>query len=211
MILPLVAHTVTAPSFVPGSKTLLRCLKRINAQVVGSSTAKAATRGLMLSAAFVFGSFTAMMNLCMSETAAQWVLAMAGHEYTFDLCGRPIGRPPKNESRRIVSANFFACASFFDAYFRAFNHVFMGWDLGAEKQHNPNCLIGLLLAFGWVYEESRRMGCHAHGLCTQAALSVRNLQLMLADPATRDDMCIRIRNHTEAMMASYAPNLQPCG
>ena len=70
MILPLVAHTVTAPSFVPGSKTLLRCLKRINAQVVGSST---------------------------------------------------------------------------------------------------------------------------------------------ANPATRDDMCIRIRNHTEAMMASYAPNLQPCG
>lgn len=125
--------------------------------------------------------------------------------------GHPIGRPEKAESRKIVASNFFACASFFEAYFHAFNHVFMGWDLGAERQHDIHCLFQIILAWAWSYEESRRKGCHAHGIANQLALTVDFLIRLFGNADTRREKQIIIFNFTESMMASHLPNLRPCG
>ena len=122
-----------------------------------------------------------------------------------------MGRPPKNEARKIVASNFFACASFFEAYFHAFNHVFMGWDLDAEEQHNAECLFAILLSWSWSYEESRRKGCHAHGTANQLALHVDRLVRLFSDARTHRETQIQIFNFTESIMASYLPNLRPCG
>ena len=93
----------------------------------------------------------------------------------FELTGHPI---EKYEAHRIVAANFFACASSFDAYFRACNNVFIivGWDLDAEEQRNVNCLMGMLFSWCLSYEESTRRGCHAHGCAHQLVMQVDVLQ-----------------------------------
>ena len=195
----------------PRGKTYLSTMKRLGTRTPGGPLAKLGMRSKVMAAVLAFGSFTTMMNLCMSETAAHWVFEMAGHPYTFDVTGHPIGRPEKNEARRIVAANFFACASFFDAYFRAFNHVFLGWDFGAEKQHNIRCFFGYLLSFAWSYEESKRKGCHGHGTAHQLTLQVDMMLRLFRDPATRKQVQIRLFNFAESIMASYLPNLRPCG
>lgn len=69
------------------AKTYVNTMKRTVTRVPGAYASKMAMRSKVLAAPLVFGPFTTMLNLCMSETAASWVFEMSGKPYKFDLTG----------------------------------------------------------------------------------------------------------------------------
>jgi hypothetical protein len=187
----------------PAGRTLLTAMKRTGAHVIGSPQAFLSLRSKVTSPWVVFGPYTVMMNLCPSETCMAWTFELAGKAYTFDVLGRPQGRPSVTESLRVVATNFFACAHAIHAYMAAFAAVFLGWPMGATSQVNQACLFGVVLAYFLKYEGSGRGGKHGHGQAIQPVLQSQNLRRLFegGDGTVRD----QIYAFTEGLMCSYVP------
>jgi hypothetical protein len=150
-----------------------------------------------------------MANLCPTEVAAKWVFEMGEpkHKYTFAASGEPEGRPNKDDCRRYVAQNFFACAHFFEIYCRAFNEILMGWPLEEAVQVNPDCLFDGLLSRQWSKEESGRRGAHTHGILTQPFFQAENLRRRFGE-GTEVQQAILLFG--EALMRAYLPSARDC-
>jgi len=150
-----------------------------------------------------------MINLCPSELAAVWVFVIGEpsvSEYKFDkTTGACQGRPSKTDARRYVARNFWACADFFWAYMRAFNHFMLGWPLDETvlEQEDDTCVFGKILSWLWSFEESTRGGIHAHGLITMPVMQAD----ALAKLSTGDKvMQQRILEFGESIACSMMPD-----
>jgi hypothetical protein len=168
-------------ALTPKSRRLLLALKLVGARVMGSPQSKMAARSKTMAGTTVFGTSTVMVNLCTSELSAQCTFEMGGRGYKFDLSGMAVGRMPVHEARQYVATHPFACATFFDIYYRAVNEVIIGWKLGEPEQTNPDCLCGIVHYVTASIEESGRGGQHAHMTLVQPQLQARTLEIMLRD------------------------------
>jgi hypothetical protein len=190
-------------NLTPKSKNLLCALKLVGARVMGSPQSKLAARAQTMAGTTVFGTSTMMMNLCASELSAQCTFDMGGRSYEFDVAGVPQGRMPVQQARQYVATHPFACATFFDIYFRAVNAVIIGWPLGAPQQENPNCLCGIVHYVTASIEESGRGGQHAHLTVVQPQLQVRALEVMLRD--NNQDVQNRLLRFGESLACAFWP------
>ena len=155
----------------------------------------------------VFGPATIMCNLCPTEMGAVWVFKMGSpmREYTFAVNGDPVGRMDKNECRRYIAKNWYACAHFFEVYFQAFNKVLMGWPNDEPVQLDENCLFGKILSRIWHKEESGRKGAHTHGIHTQPFWHAQNLRKLFSEGTSAQESILAFG---EALMRAYMPRAQ---
>lgn len=155
------------------AKTLLGAMRRVGGKIIGTPGSFLSLRSKIQAAWNIFGPYTLMMNLCPYENNMIWVFELAGEPYLFDAkTGKPLKNLSKEERARIVAANPVACAHAFKAYLDAFQKVFLGWEPGAERQTNADCLFGIILAFVFKMETGGRGGIHAHGQCIQPLFQV---------------------------------------
>ena len=155
----------------------------------------------------VWGPGTLMCNLCPTEMGAVLVFKMGSpmQEYTFEVNGNPSGRLDKDECRRYIAKNWYACAHFFETYFQAFHDVFMGWPLSSRVQINPNCLFGILLSLVAHKEESGRKGAHSHSIATQPFWQTENLRKLFAEGEAMQQSILKFG---EALMRAYMPRAE---
>jgi hypothetical protein len=189
----------------PKSKRLLLALKLVGARVMGSPQSKLATRSKTIAGTTVFGTSTVMVNLCSSELSAQCTFEMGGRSYGFDVVGKPQGRLSVQQARQYIATHPFACATFFDIYFRAVNEVLIGWKLGDHEQTNPDCLCGIVHCVTASIEESGRGGQHAHMTLVQPQLQVRALEVMLRD--NNQEVQHRLLAFGESLACAFWPSV----
>jgi hypothetical protein len=127
---------------------------------------------------------------------------MSGKEYKFDALGMPSERPHVQACLKIVAENPVACADVIHAYMRAFADIFLGWPMDSDRQVNPDCVFGVLLAAYLKYESSTRGGKHGHGQICQPALQAQRLKEMLENtPAFQ----FQLHGFMEAVMMAFFP------
>lgn len=89
------------------------------------------------------GPFSLMVNTNPSEMHSRHVMALCGRPYGSDDRGWPDADRPSSEERyKLVAANPWACATFFENFTTAWTEVFYGWPRGARRQRDANCLFG---------------------------------------------------------------------
>jgi hypothetical protein len=150
----------------------------------------------------LFGHYTCSLNLCPSELGSEWTFAMAGKKYSFDALGMASDRPHVKQCQRIVAENPVACAEMIHAYMQAFAEIFLGWPMDAERQDNPDCIFGVILAAYLKYESSTRGGKHGHGQICQPALQAQRLKAMLEDAPMFQ---YQLHGFMEAVMMAFFP------
>jgi hypothetical protein len=90
----------------------------------------------------------------------------------------------------------------------AFCDVFLGWRLGDDYQHNPNCLFGRIKAFFFKHESSGRGAIHGHGMICASDLQPERVQWLMQQPETRQQLAALI----DSLMAQFLPELEnPAG
>jgi len=174
-------YSASFSALSPAAKTLLECMKRTGAHVIGSPQSFLSLRSKVIAGNVVFGSYTTMMNLCPSEGSSEWTFRMAGKEFKFDMFGNPDQPPSVVAKLKIIAANPKACAHYAHAYMQSFTKVLMGWPKGSHVQLNPDCLFGKINMCYLKYEVSGRLAIHAHGQMTQPILQAKHLLSMLED------------------------------
>jgi hypothetical protein len=133
------------------------------AKLNGSAESMRSVRSRCAAANYALGPFTAIVNTNPSELTSHYVMAMCGRPYGRDAAGWPDERrPPSDERYRLVAANPWACATFFEMFTGAWCEVFYGWPRGARKQRNPSCLFGQV-----------RLGAYSRPLLGRGRLHVR--------------------------------------
>ena len=149
-----------------------------------------------------------MLNLCGSEMAAYWVYNM-GHPRTCYKFAAGTGKPSSDRPSRInalkfVSSNPYAAYHFHQMHIEVFHAVILGWPLDSDKQLDPNCLMGVILARHGSMEESTRKGLHSHWMITQAVLMQMFISRRFAENASAIQQYIL--NLGEAIMCSAVPS-----
>jgi len=199
----------------PAARAMHSALKQMAVAVPGSPQSKASFRSKAMGGPIVHGSATCMINLCPSELAAAWVFVSGEpkpkdddgivKEYKFSRAGIVVNRAAKDDCRRFVASNFWACADFFWAYMRAFNDLMLGWPLDENVgcQVTDECLFGKVLAWMWSFEESTRGGIHAHGLITLPCLQADNLMKLSVKKGFQDAILRFAESIACSMMPQY--------
>lgn len=190
-------------SLSPAAKAVMSGMQRTGGRVEGSPQSFLSLRSRVMAVTTVFGPFTCMINLNPSESSLCWTFTMIGQPpWVYDAFGKPQGRPNHLDALRAVAANPVACAKVIHACLALFNEVFLGWPLGADRQANPNCLFGPIVALYMKYESSGRGGKHAHGQILQPPLQAANLKKLLDDS---EDMQQTLFKFMESIACSYLP------
>ena len=184
------------------ARTLYNGVKAVGGNICGTPQSFLKLRSKVLAPHIVFGHYTISMNLCPSELGSEWTFKMADAEYTFDADGYPEGRPHLTACRRIVAANPVACAEFFRAYMSGFLAVFCGWPIDSDRQCDPDCMMGELLALYLKYENGTRGGLHSHGQGIQPALQANRLKVIMSDG---DAVQRSLFSFFENVMCSFFP------
>lgn len=124
-------------------RKLLKAYRLVSAKMPGTPESKRALRSRVTAMMYGLGITTAFATVNPQELHSEMVMRLSGMPYGFDEFGRPDAyRPKSNDRYRLACGNPVACAMFFEAITRAYCEVFFGWPVGAQKQHNPECLFG---------------------------------------------------------------------
>lgn len=111
--------------------------------IAGTPGSMRSFRSKLLSASYMFGSFTAFPTYNPSELHSEAVMAMGGVRFGYDPHGWPdASRPLSDKRHHIVASHPAACATYFGACIDAVQTVAYGWPVGESKQATTDCLFG---------------------------------------------------------------------
>lgn len=135
--------TIDACDNPPLIKRFLGVFRVTAAKLKGSAESLRSVRSRCGAANHALGPFSAIVNTNPSEMHSQTVMALCGRAYGRTPEGWPDARrPPSDERYRLVAANPWACAIFFEMFTAVWCEVFYGWPMGARSQRDANCLFG---------------------------------------------------------------------
>ena len=181
---------------------LLHALKAMGGRIMGTAQSFAALRSKVLAPHGIFGPYTCSLNLCPSETGAEWTFYLADVGLRVDDTGRLENRPHTSQCYRIIAANPVAAAEFLHCYMRAFCTTFLGWPMECERQQQPNCLFGRICVAYLKNESSTRGGKHAHGQILQPALQAARLKELITNGSTME---YQLHSFMDGVMTAYFP------
>jgi hypothetical protein len=189
----------------PAVRGLFKAFKLTNSRVMGSPQSFLSLRSKARALWHLGGTFSLALNINPFEFNSDLVFHIAGQSYTFlGNEGLPCDRRPDVYARwRTVARNPRACAEFYRRFLAAFCNVFLGWSLGNDYQHNPNCLFGRVKAFFFKHESSGRGAIHGHGMVCCADLQPERIAHLMERPETKHLLFTMI----ESLMSQCLPEV----